>query len=92
MSEKISAPRELTGIERAIKAVGTQVILAEKLRAASGQRIGQGRITDWVRRGHVPAARAPIVAELTGIPLEDLLRSPKPKAPPRGKATERRPE
>lgn len=70
---------ELSGIERAIRAAGTQAHLSFLASQASGQTISQGRISDWRMRGYVPADRAPVIAKVSGIPLEDLLRKPKTK-------------
>lgn len=69
----------LTGIVRAIKAVGSQQHLAFLLTEELGidPPLRQSRVAEWVRLGYVPTQRAHAVAKVTGIPLIDLLRKPK---------------
>jgi len=64
--------RRKTGIRRAIQIAGTQTHLAELCGVA------QARVAVWLQQGYVPAPRAPIVAEMTGVPLVELLKPPKP--------------
>jgi DNA-binding transcriptional regulator YdaS (Cro superfamily) len=66
--------RRKTGIRRAIQIAGTQTHLAELVGVA------QSRVAVWLQQGYVPAPRAPIVADVTGVPLIELL---KPAKPPR---------
>lgn len=65
---------ELTGIQRAILAAGTQAHLAFLISQALGTSVGQGRVGDWLAKGYVPTKRAMIVARLTSVPIEDLIR------------------
>lgn len=71
---------ELTGIERAVRRVRTQTILAQSISAILGTPVTQARVSAWVSMGYVPAARARAVSEATGIPVEDLLRKSKRKS------------
>lgn len=71
---------ELTGIERAVRRVRTQTILAQCISEILGTPVGQSRISTWRAMGYVPAARAQAVSEATGIPVEDLLRKSKRKS------------
>lgn len=68
----------MTGIEKAIRFARTQQNLAALL------SVSQGRISEWFKQGYVPRKRAPFVATVTGVPLEQLTRKPKPKAKSRG--------
>lgn len=66
---------ELSGIERAIMEAGTQAKLAALVSRASGDRITQSGVSKWEQRGYVPRKRAIIVAQVTTVPLSDLMRS-----------------
>ena len=73
----------LTGIQRAIIAAGgTQAMLADRLLEA-GERVDQSLISRWLAHGYVPTRRAIIVAQVTQIPIADLL---KPRKARNGKA------
>jgi DNA-binding transcriptional regulator YdaS (Cro superfamily) len=56
----------MTGIERAIQALGGQAALA----AACG--VTQPAVSRWVRQGYVPRRRWTLVAYATGVGVEDL--------------------
>lgn len=67
-------PDEKTGIQRAVEAIGSQKKLAKLMREAGDTNVTQSRVWHWVQIGYVPKKRAASVAELTGVPLADLLR------------------
>ena len=64
-----------SGISRAIEFFGSQVAMAARLAMATGAPINQGYISKWLAAGYVPRKRAPLVAELTGVDVKDLLRT-----------------
>jgi hypothetical protein len=65
---------KLSGISRAVRIVRTQSNLAEILSTMSGERISQGRISTWVKRGYVPDARAVLVSKATSVPVRALVK------------------
>lgn len=67
-------PDELSGINRAIAAAGSQVALAAALSVRSGDKVLQSTISRWVSRGGVPGWHAADVSEITGVPIADLLK------------------
>ena len=64
-----------TGIERAVAIVGSQAILAKLLssRFPDVPHPSQQAISNWVRQGHVPLARAQEISALTKVPVADLV-------------------
>jgi len=56
-----------SGIARAVAAAGSQESLAEKLGCT------QQAVSEWVRRGYVPPARAIEIEAEFGVPRADLL-------------------
>lgn len=84
-----------TGIERALEAFeGSPTRLA----AAIGNGVLRQHVEHWLQAKRVPADKCPEVADVTGIPLEDLndkvnwalvrkLRRRKPSADGQGAAT-----
>lgn len=67
---------ELSGIQLAVVKAGSQTALATLLtRATRGAFIcKQPYISNWERLGYVPRKHALLVSELTGIPVERLIR------------------
>ena len=63
------------GIARAIEFFGSQTAMAARLAKETDAPINQGYISKWLAAGYVPRKRAPLVAELTGIDIKDLLRT-----------------
>lgn len=65
----------LTGIERAIMAAGTQAALAAQLssRFPGTPHPSQQALSQWLRQGFVPRARAREIAAITGVPFQTLL-------------------
>lgn len=68
-------PPTLTGIERAVAHAGSQSMLAQLLKSRfPGKRHpSQQAISNFVRAGCVPLERATEIAELTGVPVLDLV-------------------
>lgn len=55
-----------TGLRAAIKVVGNQATLAEKL------GVRQQSVSEWVRRNTVPAERVLDIERLTGVPRHEI--------------------
>ena len=64
-----------TGIERAVTFAGSQAALADLLqsRFPNKKAISQQAISQFVRQGYTPAARAREIAAITGVPVAELL-------------------
>ena len=58
---------DLTGIDQAIRAIGSQAKLAEVLGCT------QQNISSWLRRGYVPPAQAIAIEQATGVSRALLL-------------------
>lgn len=71
----------LTGIELAVQAAGSQMILATQLtsRFQNKRHPTQQAVSQWVRQGFAPPDRAREIAELTGVHYASLL-APKLRA------------
>lgn len=65
---------EISGIMRAINAVGSQTELARRLSAISDRPIHQSSISRWAENGYAPRKKARLVSQVTDIPITDLLR------------------
>ena len=65
----------MTGIERAVAKAGSQSMLAQllKSRFPDKQHPSQQAVSNYVRAGCVPLERATEIAELTGVPVLDLV-------------------
>lgn len=57
-----------TGVEAAIRAVGSQAALAHML------RIKQQAVSLWVRQGYVPERHVNQISLMTGVPTSKLMR------------------
>jgi hypothetical protein len=79
----LALAHELSGIERAVRVVRTQTELARLISEAAGEPISQARVSCWIEVGYVPRRRAGYVSEVTGVPVDDLVR--KGKGKPRGR-------
>ena len=77
-----------SGIARAIEFFGSQTVMAARLAKETGAPINQGYISKWLAAGHVPRKRAPLVAELTGVDVNDLLRTSPRRKPNRDQSTD----
>jgi DNA-binding transcriptional regulator YdaS (Cro superfamily) len=67
---------KMTGIQRAVQAAGSQNALVERLLldAPSGRAApSQQAVSQWVKRGFVPAGRANDISAVTGVPAIDLV-------------------
>jgi ATP-dependent protease HslVU (ClpYQ) ATPase subunit len=68
---------QISGIQRAIDAAGTQTELARRISELAGRKIPQARISEWLDLGYVPRRKVALVSEVTGIPVADLERKTK---------------
>jgi len=59
---------QVTGIQRAVEKFETPAKLAE----AVGNGVLRQHVEHWLKAGRVSAERAPEVAAVSGVPLEDL--------------------
>lgn len=57
----------MTGIERAIRAAGTQ----EALAAICG--VTQPAVSKWVKWGHAPQSQVLLISRRTGVPVRELV-------------------
>lgn len=66
---------QMTGIERAVQAAGSQMLLAIALKSRfpDKRHPSQQAVSQWVGQGYVPAARAKEVSTITGVPVTELL-------------------
>lgn len=71
----------LSGIEQAVQAAGSQMILATQLKSRFQNKSHptQQAVSHWVRQGFAPPERAREIAEITGVHYASLL-APKLRA------------
>lgn len=74
MTQKQHSPAT-PGIVTAVQLTGSQAALAEQLRSRYPHKPHptQQAISQWVRQGFVPAARAKEIAAITGVAVAALL-------------------
>lgn len=63
----------MTGIEKAIKAAGTQTALAALIETTPQ------RVSEWARLGYVPSSRIVPIARATGVSPDELGRKAAPR-------------
>lgn len=64
-----------TGIELAVAKAGSQTALAQQLISQHPHKPhpSQQVISQWVKRGYVPPSRAKEIADVSGVPVAQLL-------------------
>lgn len=87
---RVAGGWDLDALHRAIKAAGSQQALADGINGLSDgdERIGQSAVSEWLRRGRVPAERAIQVATVVRFHITphqlrpDLYPNPTDGLPP----------
>lgn len=67
-TNELEVKQVTTGVEAAVKALGSQAALAQKL------RIKQQAVSLWVRQGYVPERHVDQISLMTGVPSSKLMR------------------
>ncbi len=64
----------MTAIEKLVKKEGSARVIAEKLTSA-GRPCSRQVVEHWVRNKYVPGRWAPLVSQVYGTPLHELLQT-----------------
>jgi hypothetical protein len=67
-NNQVEVTEVVTGVEAAVRAMGSQAALASKL------KIKQQAVSLWVKRGYVPERHVDQIALMTRVPTSALMR------------------